>query len=309
MAGKPPTADDTPGDRSPRLMRLATYASVSVAGTLVVTKAGAWLMTDSVAVLSSLLDSFLDVLASLVNLFAVRHALTPADREHRFGHGKAEALAALGQAAFISGSAVLLVFEAIRRLVDPREVTNEPVGIGVMAFSILLTLALVLYQSYVVRRTRSVAISADSLHYRGDLLVNGGVIVSLVLSMTLGWVFVDPIFAIGVAVYILWNAWQIVRQGLNILMDRELPEDERARIHDIALSHPEVRAMHDLRSRRSGTMTFIQLHLELDGGMSLAHAHDIADAVEDKIREAFPGAEVIIHQDPEGVIERRATFA
>ena len=199
--------------RAGRLMRSATYASVSVAAILIVAKIGAWMMTDSVAVLSTLIDSFLDAVASVITLFAVRHALTPADSEHRFGHGKAEALAALGQAAFITGSAILLVFEAIRRFFEPREVTNEVVGIGVMVFSIVLTLALVQYQRYVVRVTRSVAITADSLHYVGDLLVNAAVIAALAATAWLGWQWVDPVLALLVAAYILISAWRIVRNS------------------------------------------------------------------------------------------------
>ncbi len=296
------------GDANARLMRRATYASVAVAGFLIVIKTVAWFMTDSVAVLSSLIDSWLDALASLVNLLAVRQALQPADSEHRFGHGKLESLAGLGQAAFIAGSAVLLLFEAFPRLFAPAPVTNEAVGIAVMAVTIVVTLALVRYQVIVVRKTKSVAISADSLHYKGDILVNGGVLVSLAASMFFGWNFLDPIFAIAISGYILWSAWKIVGVSLEVLMDRELPDEDRVRIHDIALAHPEVREMHDLRSRSSGTLTFIQLHLEMDGGMTLARAHEIADEVEATIRDAFPGAEVIIHQDPEGLIEDHAAF-
>lgn len=305
-APDPPALD---GAARARLMKRATYASVAVAGMLIVVKTGAWLVTDSVAILATLMDSLLDALASIVNLLAVRHALEPADAEHRFGHGKLESLAGLGQSAFIAGSAVLLLFEAGSRLVSPTPVSNELVGIAVMAFAIVATLFLVRYQSSVVARTRSLAINADSLHYKGDVLINGSVLVSLAISMSLGWDFLDPYFAIAVAGYILWSAWRIVRSSLEVLMDRELPDDERERIREIALAHAEVRELHDLRSRRSGTMTFIQLHLEMDGRMSLARAHDIADEVEAKIRDAFPDAEVIIHQDPEGLTEEHDTFA
>jgi ferrous-iron efflux pump FieF len=281
---------------------------VAAAVILIVVKTAAWFLTDSVAVLSSLIDSWLDALASIVTLLAVRHALLPADREHRFGHGKLESLAGLGQSAFIGGSAALLLFEAGHRLYAPAPVSNELIGMGVMVFTIALTMVLVRFQIYVVRKTKSVAISADSLHYKGDILLNGSVLISLAASMTLGWSFLDPIFAIAIAGYILWNAWRIVAQSLHILMDRELPDEERARIRDIALAHPEVREMHDLRSRTAGAMTFIQLHLEMDGDMKLARAHDIADEVEAKIRAAFPEAEVIIHQDPEGLAEDHAEF-
>jgi ferrous-iron efflux pump FieF len=292
-----------------RLMKSASYASVTVAVTLILAKLGAWIVTDSVAILSTLIDSLLDALASIITLFAVHQSLVPADREHRFGHGKAEALAALGQAAFITGSACLLVFEAVRRLFEPHAVTRELVGIAVMVLSIVLTLALVQYQRYVVRKTDSVAIGADSLHYVGDLLVNGGVIAALAATAWLGWQWLDPVLALAVAAYILLSAWRIARSSLDMLMDRELPDEDRTRIREIALSHPGVHEMHDLRSRRSGTDTFIQLHIELDGELTLEQAHDISDTVEEEIRAAFPNAEVIIHQDPLGLDEDHANVA
>jgi ferrous-iron efflux pump FieF len=295
--------------RSARLMIGATYASVVVAAVLIVGKIAAYLVTDSVAVLSTLIDSLLDAAASLINLFAVRHALTPADREHRFGHGKAEALAGLGQSAFIAGSAVFLIFEASHRLLDVQPVENSMVGIGVMAVAVVLTLALVHFQRYVVRTTGSVAIKADALHYLGDLLVNGSVIVSLLLGMELGWYFLDPIFAIGIAVYIVVSAWHIARQSLDQLMDRELPDEARQRIKDIALAQPDVVALHDLRTRAAGRTQFIQFHLEMEPDISLIRAHAISDAVEAKLLEAFPGAEVIIHEDPAGLTEPRRSFA
>jgi len=286
-----------------RLMRRAAYAAVAVAAVLIVAKLGAWVLTGSVAMLSTLVDSLLDALASGVNLFAVHHATQPADREHRFGHGKAEAIAGLGQAAFVTGSAVFLLIEAGRRLFAPVPIGNEAVGVGVMLFSIVMTVGLVAYQRKVIRHTGSVAISADSLHYLGDVLVNAGVIVSLLLAAGLGLDLADPIIGIVIALYILWNAWVIAREALDILMDREFDDADRQRIVDIARSHPEVHALHDLRSRRSGTQAFIQLHLELDGTLSLYRAHAIADQVEAEILEAFPNAEVIIHQDPAGIPE------
>ncbi|MGE5547888.1 MAG: cation diffusion facilitator family transporter [Solirubrobacterales bacterium] len=287
-----------------RLMRLATYASSAVAVTLIVTKLVAWSMTGSVALLSTLIDSILDAAASLMNLWAVRHALTPADREHRFGHGKAEPLAGLGQAAFICGSGGLLLIEAIDRFFHPQSVQRGGIGIAVMVFSIVLTLVLVRFQKYVVTKTSSVAISADSLHYTGDVLINGSVIVSLLLAMFLDWTFADPIFAVAIAGYLVWNAWQIALSSLDMLMDRELPEAERDRIRIIARSHPEVRNMHDLRTRLSGQQGFIQLHLELDANLPLYKAHDIADEVEKAIMDAFPNFDVIIHQDPAGLREK-----
>ncbi len=289
-------------------MRLATYASVASAGLLIVVKLAAWLYTDSVSLLSTLIDSLLDAAASIVNLLAVRHALTPPDREHRFGHGKAEPLAALGQSTFIAGSAIFLVFEAGHRLYAPQTIERADAGIAVMIFAIIVTFVLTRFQAYVVRRTGSIAIQADSLHYVGDMLINGAVIVALLLVSQFGWLYADPLFGLGIAGYILYIAWKIAGGALDMLMDRELPEDARARIKEITLSHPDVRSLHDLRTRTSGRQTFIQLHLEIDGKMSLHDAHRVADAVETDLQAAFPEAEVIIHQDPYGIEEKRAEF-
>ena len=288
------------------LLRWATRASLTVALVLIAAKLAVWLITDSVALLSSLIDSTLDAGASLVNLLAVAHALTPADREHRFGHGKAEPLAGLAQAAFIAGSSIFLLFEAGHRILTPRLVQHGDLGIAVMVLSITATLGLVAFQRFVVRRTGSLAISADSLHYKGDLLANLGVIMALVLSTRFGWHYADPILAIVVALYLIQGAWRISRLSLDQLMDRELPDEQRQQIREIAMSHTEVRNVHEMRTRASGLQTFIQMHLELDGSMALHRAHDIADAVELQIMQEFPGAEVIIHQDPAGIDETHA---
>ncbi len=289
-------------------MRNATYASVAVALSLIVAKLAALAVTDSVAILSSLIDSLLDALASIINLIAVRHALQPADREHRFGHGKVEALSGLGQSAFIAGSAVFLLIEAAQRLARPTPIENGEIGIAVSVYAIVATVALVLYQGFVLRRTQSLAIAADSLHYRSDLALNASVIVALVLSGGLGITYADPLFAIGIAGFVLYSAWKIFRRSYDELMDREFPDDMRQRIKDIATAPSEVIDMHDLRTRSSGRDSFIQLHLELPRNISLVDAHHIADDVEARLREAFPEAEVIIHQDPEGVDEERAVF-
>lgn len=283
---------------TPRIMRAATVAAVVVAALLIVIKLAAWLTTGSVAVLSSLIDSVLDATASLLNAFAVHHALRPADHEHRFGHGKAESLAGIGQTLFVGASGALLLFEAIPRLLEPRPIDQAPVGIAVMLISIALTVGLVTFQRYAIRRTGSLAIGADSLHYAGDVMINASIIVSLVLSKYLGWYILDPIFAIGIAIYVLSTALRIARRSVDVLMDHELPDEERTRIEKICLEHPRVLAVHDMRTRTSGLTKFIQLHLEMDGEMTLRAAHDVAVAVERRIRAAFPGAEVIIHQDP-----------
>ncbi|MFM8800305.1 MAG: cation diffusion facilitator family transporter [Tagaea sp.] len=299
------TIDAIPAEARARLMRRATYASVSVATILILAKTVAWVMTDSVSVLSSLLDSLLDAAASLVNLFAVRHALEPADEEHRFGHGKAEALAGLAQAAFIAGSALLLFSEALHRLWAPVPVERGEVGLAVTALSIVLTLALVRYQRHVVERTGSLAVGADRLHYASDLLLNGGVALSLLASMALGWSLVDPLCGLAIGAFILKGAWAIGRDALDHLMDRELPEATRAKIMAIARAQPLIRDVHDLRTRATGPNISVQMHLELDGALTLADAHVAADAVEEAVLAAFPGADVIVHMDPVGVLERR----
>lgn len=301
MTASPVNPQHTAPVEAARLMRQATYASVAVALSLIAAKTVAFGLSGSVSLLATLIDSTLDALASLVNLFAVRHALSPADREHRFGHGKAEALAGLGQSAFIAGSAGFLLIESARRIVNPVPVAAYEIGMAVMVLSIVATLLLLAFQRHVIRKTGSTAIKADALHYRTDLLVNASVIVALVLSAR-GWPGFDALFAIGIAIYILYSAWEIVKQAFDHLMDRELPDSERQEIMRIAASHAEVRGLHDLRSRRSGTATFIQLHLELDDYLTLLEAHRISDEVEEAIAVAYPSAEIIIHIDPLSVV-------
>jgi len=291
-----------------RLMRRATYASLAVAGVMILVKLVAWLMTDSVSLLSSLIDSLLDAAASAVNLVAVQQALTPADREHRFGHGKAEPLASLGQAAFITGSALLLLIQALQHLLSPVAVSNTGIGIGVMVFAIAVTFVLVRYQQHVVKRTGSLVIGADELHYRSDLILNGSVIVSLVATQTLGWAYLDPLFGAAIGLWIVYGAWRVAKKAVVQLMDQELPDEARARIRELAMAHPEVKAVHDLRTRAAGPTAFIQVHLEMDGGLTLREAHRVSDAVEADIIAAFPRAEVLIHQDPEGVEEPSRRF-
>ena len=290
-------------------MRRATNFAVAAAALMIAAKLGAWLVTDSVSLLSSLADSVMDVLASLINLFAVRQALQPADREHRFGHGKAEPLAGLGQALFITASAIFLIVEAVGRILEPEPISRAPVGIGVMIFAIFVTTALVAYQRRVVRLTGSTAINADSLHYASDILMNVGVIAALVLAMTVGWGLADPVIAIVIAGVIIHAAYQVGRSAIEQLMDREFPEEDRERIRQIVLEHPEVLDCHDLRTRRSGIDSFIQVHVEMDRELTLLRAHEISDDVEARIRKVFPHAEVLIHADPEGIEEPMPSFA
>ena len=286
-----------------RLRLRATYASLAVAAVLIAAKLIVWIDTGSVALLSSLVDSFVDAAASLVNFFAIRQAIVPADREHRFGHGKAEPLAALGQSAFLIGSAVLLMFEAVRRLVSPALVEGAAAGIAVMLFSIAVTLGLVAYQRHVVKRTGSLAINADELHYRGDLFLNLGVIATLAIGSLFAVPILDPLFGAGVGLWIIYGAVKIARLSLTQLMDRELPDEERAHVRAIAESHPEVIAVHDIRTRVAGPTAFIQMHIEMDGAMNLLRAHEVSDEVEAQLQRAFPHAEIIIHEDPAGIEE------
>lgn len=290
-------------------MRVATYASVLTAVVLVGVKIGAWLMSGSVAILSSLVDSTADLAASAINLLAVRHALTPADREHRFGHGKAEPLAGLVQAAFIGASAIFLALEAVDRIINPQALKHEMVGLAVMAFSMAATAALVLFQRHVARLTGSIAIEADSKHYLSDFLSNGATVLALGLVAWMGWAIADPLLGLFVAGVILWSGIGIARSAYDQLMDTELPNEDRARIREIALAHPEVLSIHDLRTRAAGTWRFIQFHLELDGRMTLEAAHAVADRIEAEVDAAFPGAEVIIHQEPVDVEKPDAPHA
>jgi ferrous-iron efflux pump FieF len=289
---------------SAKLMRLAGLASVGVALVLIVIKLYAYVATNSVSMLSSLFDSALDLGASSVNLFAIRQAVTPADAEHRFGHGKAEPLAGLVQVAFILGSSLLLLFEVAQHFLQQQVVRAEGVGIIVMLVSIGLTLALILFQRYVIRRTESVAVQSDSAHYFSDFLANAAVIVALLLTRTLGWWWIDPLFGLLVAVFIAWTALSIGKTSLDMLMDREMEDADRDKIKAIVRAHPEVADLHELRTRVAGQDRFIQFHLDLAPEISLQEAHRISDAVEAQLMEAFPGAEVIIHQDPVGADDR-----
>ncbi len=291
------------------LMRAAAATAVVVAVFLIAIKAVAFAVSGSVAVLGSLVDSTLDAFASVVNLFAVRHSLEPADKEHRFGHGKVEALAGLGQSAFISGSAAILLFESASRFWRPVAVESGLFAIGVIVVATACTLGLVLFQRYVVQKTGSLAINADSLHYKGDLLMNISVIVALILTTQFNVGLIDAIFGVGIAFYILWSAIRIFRNAYDQLMDRELADEDRDKIKSLALAHGSVRNLHDLRTRASGLQVFIQMHLELDPNISLLEAHTISDEVERSIQQAFPDAEILIHQDPAGHEEPLSSLA
>jgi ferrous-iron efflux pump FieF len=279
-------------------MRRASLFSLIVGITLVVLKAAAWSVTDSLSIMSSMADSMLDVIASTINFIAIRYALQPPDHEHRFGHGKAEDLATLAQSTFICGSGLFLIIESVKRIFSPEPVYNNLVGIGVMCISIVMTLCLVMYQRRIVRKTLSGAIAADATHYFADFLTNIGVIAALILAPVLGIKVADPIIALLIALYIIYSAFDIGCKAFQNLMDREFSDEERETIKKIVRGHREVIGLHDLRTRRSGINAFIQFHLDLHGNISLLRAHEISDEVEDSLIAAFPKTEILIHQDP-----------
>ena len=286
-----------------QLIKLATWASVVVALSLIVIKTWAWDETQSVSLLASLIDSIMDSAAALINFFAVRYAMAPADKEHRFGHGKAEALAGLAQALLILGSIGLVLSQTLGRLWSPVVIENTPFGIIVMAASMGLTGALVLLQRQVVKQTKSTAIEADSLHYTSDLLMNLGVIIALVLA-TYGHYGADPYLALSIGAYVIYSAWGITKTAFDLLLDHELSDEQRQQITQMAITHPLVLGMHELRTRKSGHMQFIQLHLELKDRMLLIQAHDVADEIELRILQLFPYADVIIHLDPVSIADK-----
>ncbi len=284
-----------------RLVTMAAWTATIVATLLLIVKVGAWWVTGSVSLLASLIDSMLDIAASLVNLVVVRYSLQPADREHTFGHGKAESLAALAQAMFISGSAVFLILNGVDRFFRPHALQSPEYGVYVSLFAIVVTFGLVRFQKYVVKKTGSQAIAADSLHYESDLYMNAAIMLALALSW-FGIGQADAVFAIGIGGYILYSAFKMVREATQTLLDRKLPDEELKEIRECCLSIEGVLGVHQLRTRMSGPTRFIQLHLELEDQMPLLEAHRISDLVEDSLLERFPGADVLIHQDPYSVV-------
>lgn len=288
-----------------RLMRQATLAALIAALILACAKAVAWWLSGSVSLLAGLTDSLLDGAASLLNLIAVHYSLRPADDDHRYGHGKAEALAGLGQALFIGASAVLVGSHGVERLLHPEPLAASGLGVAVMVLSLLVTVALLLFQGYVVRQTGSTAIRADSLHYRSDLLLNASIIAALLLA-SYGWAQLDAIFGMGIALYIFWSAISIAREASTVLMDQELDPQISTQMQALACAVPGVLGVHDLRTRLSGSHWFVQLHVELPNELSLLQAHHLCEQVEQAIRAEFPRAEVLVHADPVSVVPASA---
>jgi ferrous-iron efflux pump FieF len=278
----------------------AALASVATALFLLGLKAYASAQTGSVAMLGSLADTAFDLVASLVTLWSVRVAAQPADEDHRFGHGKAEALAALFQVSLITISAAGIGWRAIDRLISRETTAHAEYGIGVSIAALAATLLLIRYQRRVIAKTGSVAIRADNIHYASDLLLNGSVIAALVLDQYLGLRGADPLFGVGIAAWLMFGAWRAAGTAIDQLMDREWPEEKRQRFLAVAAQHPELKGIHDLRTRTSGTHDFVQFHVWVAPEMSVAAAHRVMDEVEAKLAKEFPGVEILIHPDPEG---------
>ena len=287
-----------------KLATRAALASVTLALLLLGAKGWAAWATDSTAMLGSLADTGLDVIASITTLVGVRIAAQPADREHRFGHGKAEALVALAQVVLIAVSAAGIAWRAANRLLSGGETAEMGLGIAVSILAILGTLLLVAYQHRVIARTGSIAIRTDNVHYKSDLLLNGSVIAALVLDQALHLRGADPIFGIGIALWLVWGAWRASSEAINQLMDREWPEDERDAFLAAAGDYPELAGLHDLRTRSSGTHRFVQFHVWVPADWTVREAHDRLDRVEEELQARFPGTEILIHVDPEGQVDR-----
>jgi len=283
-------------------VKVAAYSASATALLLVIIKLYAWLITDASSMLASTTDSMLDLFASIMNVVILRYALAPPDDEHRFGHGKAESLAGLVQAAFVMGSALLLFFNGVDRLITPKEIVHSEVGIWITIIAIVMTLLLVSLQRYVISRTKSLAISADALHYQSDILLNLGVLAALILSEGI-WLRADGLFTIAVGIYLLWGAIKIVWLSVHHLMDHELNEQELEVIRTLVLAHDKSKGLHELRTRQAGRQRFIQFHLELDDNLSLIEAHSIGEAIEKEIKTALAPCEVFIHHDPTSVVQ------
>jgi ferrous-iron efflux pump FieF len=281
------------------LMRRASYASVAVASILLLSKLYAWWKTDSLAMLSSFTDSVFDVLMSVINMLAVRYALKPADDDHRFGHTSIEDIAGLAQCAFIFAAMAMIILQSLSRLASPEATLSNPeLGMGVSVLGMVLTTLLVAYQTYVAARTRSLIIAADRMHYVGDILFNLGVLAAFVMSKQFGLLWADGLIAIVIALVIMWSTRSIGIRAFNNLMNREMPDAERTRIHQIVEAAEGIRGYHKLKTRYAGTRGFIQMHVDIDASLNFREAHAITDTLERALEAAFPDAEVIIHPDP-----------
>ncbi len=296
------------GSQRATLTSRAAFASIGMATFLLILKLWAAAQTGSVAMLGSLADTGLDLLASLVTLYGVWQAAKPADRDHRFGHGKAEALAALVQVMIIVVSALGIFGRAIERLMSGQTTAHAEYGISVSIVAIVATLALLAYQRHVIRKTKSVAIRADHVHYQSDVLLNLSVIAALALDQYLGFGWADPVFGVGIAVVLLIGAWNASRHAIDQLMDREWPEEKRQHFLAVAARHPAGKGVHDLRTRSSGNLDFVQFHIWVAPDMTVAAAHTVMDEIEHLLEHEFPGTEILIHLDPEGQVDREGVL-
>ncbi|MFM2481780.1 cation diffusion facilitator family transporter [Celerinatantimonas sp. YJH-8] len=290
-----------------RLVRQASLLATIIAITLLVIKSAAYLLTGAVSILASQVDSLMDIGISVVNLLAIRYALRPPDAEHRFGHGKVEPLAGLLQAGFICGTAIILLYTGIAAVWTPKPLVQTSVGLLVMAISTVLTLLLIFYQLYTVRRTGNSVIKADSLHYSIDILMNLAVMVALVLDR-IGWWWADGLFTIAIALYIFRGAWSIGFEAFQHLLDRELDDDFKDEIVATVEAVDGIQGTHDLRTRQSGQIIFIQIHIELDDNLPLIQAHAIAERVEQQLKSRWPKSDILIHQDPLSVIGKEPSL-
>lgn len=286
-----------------RLTRSAAFASIATALFLGALKGWATWKTGSTAMLGSLADTTLDLIASVATLIGVWIAAMPADRDHRFGHGKAEALAAIFQVMLITISALGIGYRSIDHLINGSETSAAEQGIAVSAIAILATLALLAWQRHVISRTASLAIRTDNLHYKSDLLLNLAVIAALVLDQFMGFVWADPLLGLAIALWLAWGAFNAASEAVDHLMDKEWPEERREEFLAVLAKLPDIRGVHDLRTRTSGDRDFVQFHMAVDPNLTVAQAHDLMDDAEERIGREFPGVEVLIHPDPEGLID------
>jgi ferrous-iron efflux pump FieF len=294
------------GSRGSALRKFASTTSVITAVVLVVVKLLAWIATGSVALLTSAVDALVDTGASLVTYFGVRYAERPPDHDHRFGHGKGEAVAAFTQATLLAGAALALAVQSARRLIYPEPISSLEVGLWVIVASLFAAMGLVIMQTWVVRKTGSTAIAADRAHYQTDVAVNAAVLAALGVTKLTGWVRADPIFALAISGYMLWNAYDIAETALTQLLDHELPTGDRRQIRETILACDGVRSVHDLRTRTSGDRTFVEYHLEVDGGTTVERGHAIGDVTETAVEDLLPGAvEATAHLEPFGIDDER----
>ena len=291
-----------------RLVKSASIASLLVASTLIVLKYYGWETTTSVSLLASLADSLIDFLASVFVFIAISYSILPADAKHRFGYGKSEGLAAFVQSLLIGISGFYVCFEAIKRLLNPSQINQPSIAIWIILVSIVLTLTLVMYQRYVVKKSKSIAIESDQYHYFTDTFINLSVLFSIIITGWTRFVFIDALVGLLISGVVLYTSVTLLKKSFKILLDQEIQSDDRDRIREIALDHPKVLGFHDLRTRDTGRKYIIQFHLELDPNMSLLESHEITDEVTDNVLKLYPDSELIIHTDPLGIDEERDPF-